>query len=685
MAKTPSGPADNPDLGIYCSKHPTPRTIRAGWGHSKKFDPFNNLIMSPIEQNSLALDTVQSPILSTLQNLRGILTRIFGPKNPESASQKTDSLDRSSENEVELTGDGKKVSDYLENNFFIKASAQSVTDILESANPPRDGQSLANATNDFLLSNPDLLKESCKRTLENLDSRLETDLILNRVFEHVCSVISKNKAASHNPSLILKSSKFLSMESDRRETEKRKAIKRKRIKAPKAIQNDPRLAELSDRLESNPLALTDEESKAFLTAKISSAEFIPTDFDTAQSGHECELLIKAAKQVESSEMKRLKEQFGEKEAFDMFISQIKEMILNALNPAFGESRSFSEKNMFFEANGSNAFRLFAIPLIQEKGEKLLATCDEYQDMLEGIDHETMPNFPDNEGFLSDLEKRFSDEKNKPDYFLVSYPSRRGPVFPMAEIQALCEKHDVRLIIDACQGVGRRAIDLGILKPSVFIGSSHKGSFFGNQPVGLLAISDSVAISDKDQKRIDKLKPQFGHQDLTRYLCYAYACAPELLGSDLVVDGIRLDPKLTANVKMRQESILLLARQFVETVRMLQNESRGRALRILRGVSEPKEGASPEPMSGIFECELSGIDREIVAHIASTYGIHIAGSYYQPLEAESFRIAMHPFMDKQSILMLAHLFLEIDKLTPEEIVDIRGRLQKDRKDKGSDKK
>ncbi len=382
-------------------------------------------------------------------------------------------------------------------------------------------------------------------------------------------------------------------------------------------------------------------------------QFLTTYFDSAQFGLENTLLTE-----EVLGLSRTPEYRGR---YKKVNHELKEQVIRHFEP---EELRFTRPmdNLFVANNGTSAFQMFSDAYICH-GNTVITTPQEYGEImgiLEGKAHVLkLPDFQKNPEYLV---KMLKDEDRRIDYAVVSELSRYGTPFPLALFRELLDLHapHVDLVIDGCQSIGRRVIDFHASKPSALIGSVQKGSDVGSSPLGLLMLADDF-IKQNGLRKTIKEKGSIDPDSLARLVV---ACTPEYQGIPAGSVEKASDEdlrKMIISVAKRQEATQEMAQKFVQLVRAI-NEKCGNRIQILNPVNTNDLGC-------ILTCKIKGLSRDSdkddpdklsVRGIAQSLGVTI-NKYSGELEEDSFRIAFHPFMDNQALMILGHVLEECCKL------------------------
>lgn len=362
--------------------------------------------------------------------------------------------------------------------------------------------------------------------------------------------------------------------------------------------------------------------------------FPSTYFDGAKVGLIDKRLVNTAKLYESEDFETLR------------ASCIREL-LHALAP---RSSAYLPHNVHFAESGTAAFGLLK-PLIRSD-DQVLITSEEYGPLLDGIDKDNiivLPDYRDFQGkdpFLYQLEitTRLASNPNIR-FMLVSEVGRRGTLFPMDAFDNARQsiKRPVHLVMDGCQSFGRRVTRLDAHKPDVYFGSAFKGTDIG---VGGFSIFSKQFTQSNPH-------PTDGGSKFAELL-------PRL---QLAAHPLSFGLREFLTIPNRQRALQDLSSKFVLMVQALNRESGQPRIRILapsHGFMDRSGNPVPQLMTGIFECEVVGCTRTEVSDFARHFGVIIAPSYEFPLSERSFRIAFHPHMGNESILILGYVLAHCGK-------------------------
>ncbi|MBI5421705.1 hypothetical protein HZA44_01050, partial [Candidatus Peregrinibacteria bacterium] len=402
-----------------------------------------------------------------------------------------------------------------------------------------------------------------------------------------------------------------------------------------------------------PHRLSDEEYGARFRS--TEAGFYSTNFDLAQVGL-TDLWLKnaAADYVFQDENGVDSPSIDQKTNYAKIRHACVNGILNTLAPVRDPgSMDYSPDHLHFSKSGSSAFEL--ISEYMAPGDIVLSGREEYrhlQRILEKKGVGTLP-MPDLRGadpleFQKQL-LRIINENERIRFMLVSDVTRRGTLMPLeafADIRRYFQdlKRPLYLLQDGCQSFGRRVSPLTRAMPDAYFTSGFKGADAGS---GGFAIFSNSFIKSIGSKQITG-----GSDDpdlMTRLLI---AANPMAL-------GLR-DTLLT--LPQREAALRDLSCKFVHLVHAINAHEPGRIRLVYpsHGILDSNHHPIPEKMTGIFECEISGLNRVQVSRFAARVGVHIASTYDDPASDASFRIAFHPHMGNESILILGYVLAHCGK-------------------------
>ena len=424
--------------------------------------------------------------------------------------------------------------------------------------------------------------------------------------------------------------------------------------------------------EDNPCSLSDTEMSEIFQRETTDNRFLTTFFDTAQFGLVNRFLEERASRIDKKNTD-----------FDAFLKSCKTSVIGHFEPfdelATEGERRFVPENCIFTKNGTSAFRFFYDNYLKDD-DSVLVTSEEYGEithMMGGggkeIQLSALPVYEDKAEYLREIENRLRNSDIN--YILVSAVSRRGSVFPLEEINEARKRIEaetgrrIHLIVDGCQAVGRRALDFNDFEPDVFIASSQKGTDFGG-PVGLLALSSDfisekgkVEYDETGKKSVCPLKDsnneEVGTLNKTDMARFALGIAPESLGR-LKIRNMKkeITAKMLLSVEERQAANHGLACKFAKLARAMNKKTKGR-FKILYPtmIYGPNGTLNEDRLSNIFECKIRGLERKDVIEIAQTFGVTIQDFYDEAEKGVSFRIALHPFMNNNSLKILGYALHE----------------------------
>lgn len=402
-----------------------------------------------------------------------------------------------------------------------------------------------------------------------------------------------------------------------------------------------------------PHRLSDEEYGARFRS--TEAGFYSTNFDLAQVGL-TDLWLKnaAGGYVFQDENGVDSPSVDQKTNFAKIRQFCVNGILNTLAPARDPgSADYSPDHFYFSKSGTSAFELVSEHMAP--GDVVLSGCEEYrhlQSVMAKRGVETVP-MPDLRG-IDPLEHqkqllRIINENERIRFMLVSDVTRRGSLMPLeafADIRRYFQdlKRPLYLLQDGCQSFGRRVSLLTRAMPDAYFTSGFKGADAGG---GGFAILSNSFIKSIGMKQITG-----GSDDpdlMTRLLI---AANPMAL-------GLR-DTLLT--LPQREAALRDLSCKFVQMVHAINAHEPGRIHWVYpsHDILDANHNPIPEKMTGVFECEIRGLSRAQVSRFAARFGVHIAPTYADPASDASFRIAFHPHMGNESILILGYVLAHCGK-------------------------
>ncbi len=417
-----------------------------------------------------------------------------------------------------------------------------------------------------------------------------------------------------------------------------------------------------------PFALSDIEFNRLYTSSIRCNP--SRNFDTAQLGITNQDLVEAADEWLRSVHDR------EPNPFPYILDYSRTILLNSLFPkrSGGVPAGYPPENLIFSQSGSTAFDLISSLILPKADDHILTSSEEYDSFIKLQNlRETLCTPLDSikgrseDEMKMELMKKLKADKNIR-FVLVSDITRRGTMMPLkifvwAREALASEGRPLFLIVDGCQSFGRKPFDFQAIRPDAFFVSGIKVADTGQGGFALV----SKAIADFRGRRVLDCGSQI-EQIMARLLLASDPRA--LLVSDR--DDI-LDPT------QRQVALRDLSFKFVSLLDKLIPKGRFEILRPSHLYRDSSQNPIQDQLAGLFECKIQGFSRDKVAEIAQRFGLHIASSYDDPIESvNSFRIALHPRMGNQSVLLLAYvlyLITEMKRLNLSSVEDCHKLLLK----------
>jgi selenocysteine lyase/cysteine desulfurase len=373
-----------------------------------------------------------------------------------------------------------------------------------------------------------------------------------------------------------------------------------------------------------PYAMEDKRmAEHFVTDTSASQAHLTTYFGSGFKGLVNERLVR---QISEEAILSIK-----KHGWKKFLEKMQGRIAGALDPLCSPIRHprFAASNISFHENCAEAFQKFMLATMRS-GDRVLATSEEYMPMVKdlldhGVTVKQMERPNDQEAFLRDVARELSPPGY--DYILVSEVGRLGTVYPLEAIHQLRQGSTSRpkLIVDAAQSAGRRQHDMYSCQADVVVLSTSKGADMG-PGMGVLAVTDELS------------SPAFNSNGGTRHLIQhaAYAMNPNGL----------LTPESSPQILtpyQRERSTAHLAGKFLE-LRDAINAKYGST------VVELLNPLNPKQLAHAVEIKIKGVKREYFVQIAEGHGVYV-DSDYGVKDDESIRIAFHPYMNNEALLIL----------------------------------
>jgi Aminotransferase class-V len=345
-------------------------------------------------------------------------------------------------------------------------------------------------------------------------------------------------------------------------------------------------------------------------------------------------------------------------------------VLHFLAPSDSkETALYLPENFLFTDRGTSAFQLIVDHFFKEEDEILL-TSEEYVGMKEALGWKReVPEVDQKTDHKIHTLEPFGKTMKGPDsyaqalvdvllknpnirFILASDPSRRGTLFPLSEFRKVRDDLEkigrkVFLIVDGCQGLGRRTPGLNQIQPDAFYASGSKAANLGGG--GFLALSKRIVRDQFHVERLDGQVQLHGNLPPELFAGFPYALNPEMM--------YKLD---ILTIPRRQAALATLSSNFVSLVNAINIEKKREHVRILAPSHivyrlKNKIPIPDDQWTGFFECEIAGQDLEKLRAVAKPLGVGIASKAFEdPLAKNSFRVAFHPNMGNDSLLVLGHV-------------------------------
>ena len=474
----------------------------------------------------------------------------------------------------------------------------------------------------------------------------------------------------------------------------------------------------------NKLALDDKEMSALFFRKDERHPytFLTTYFDSASFALSSRIMDRVVEHIENVTFQR---------SFEALVEYYKARILEILEPRFSRER-FTQKitgggipaNLFFTHGGMEAAELLLDNFLTADSRVMMSQSQEYGKIVDHIKkrlhkiHSERIQASDGTLNKDAVNQRASDEvtynivempkssadrkKFKRDMIMeiisnnvnVIFASDYGRLgnrseleifreicdgsvtaqdgFPEAavpEISRALRRLRIKLIVDACQTIGRKEVNYDLVNPDAIIASCQKGFELNSKAAGFLVLSDSMLeVCDKDSliqkgKEIDK-----GSKDEKLIIDPVIACAPntvlthhfepeELQGA--TNEQLR---KIFASVHEREEAIKSLAFNFANLIGIINADcDNDRRLRNRIHILNPDNSdiyigpfINEKALTCTFECAIEGVNRDTVRSIAEKFGVYIGNLEDGSYTNHSFRITFHPFMNLEAIKILGYV-------------------------------
>ncbi len=553
--------------------------------------------------------------------------------------------------------------EYLEGSFYLSPDDASLV-ISKLTSDFNDDKISLEAINTAIAENKILLKKIINSCLQKKHNSDEISDVTDELVNDVSNVIKEMSNIKINIEAIINSHHLISqLDEDirlERDSEYYGMIIRSRSEAIRVISHYTEKLEVWSRLGQNPFAISDETMAEHFERRDEMAsadglnnDFLTTYFSSAKFGLRNRLMV--------AKIHGQAKVCGEE--YHQTIAQYKHLILQILlNPTLFTESSYSRlslrgvpENLIFTDNGTEAARLFANHCVNA-GDRILVTDQEFGDILgilqrRGADiQDPLPRYTDDESYIAAIEGAI---QNGVKYILVSDVSRLGTLFPLHIFSDIRDKYRgrVKLVVDACQALGRKVGRYDAIRPDAIIASCKKGAEVGESK-GFLILEDYLlGLPNGCIQTHEDIK---GTRDLPPFASPQFACIPPLLGT---LGSGELE-SMTKSVADREKTLRILAYKFAVIIQKL-NEKNGNRIKILNPecIYSGDGSIDVNRISSIFECKIEGVKRDQVQTVAQHFGVTIDNLDDETEKNASFRITFHPFMNDDAIKILAYVFME----------------------------
>lgn len=379
---------------------------------------------------------------------------------------------------------------------------------------------------------------------------------------------------------------------------------------------DDRFGAVTADWEENDCALDDEQlAEHFVGPKLDLRKYLSTYFDSARNGL---VDIRLQPRIEG---------FSRSAEYEDLLKRMKMRIAGSLEiTRTGERRRFLPENVFFRANGTQAFKALR-KACMSRGQRVLATSQEYYKIIRKLVAKGIEVTP----FSSTDELICHLHDSSFDYILASEVSRYGTVNPLHlydEARRLLSP-STKLIVDACQSAGRWEHDMGRCHADAVILSPQKGSDMG-MGMGVVAVAD-----DFEHRKLKDMGGSLPPEDIVRT---AFAINPD--GWDA------LSPSQRAQANSAN------ARRFLELLSVV-NATVGNRIHVLN----PTDFSS-DILGHAVELEVEGVSRKKICKRALAHGVYLSPKRTSPTCGQSVRVAFHPYMNNDALKILAYVLLKV---------------------------
>lgn len=326
--------------------------------------------------------------------------------------------------------------------------------------------------------------------------------------------------------------------------------------------------------------------------------------------------------------------------FPVFVRSQEKQIRNYFYPSEIDPEQKKYREIHFFESASEAFRAYATEYIKN-GDHVLVSSEEYKGILNLLKEHpekkvylhTLPPYSDNnkKAWLEEMKNVIQTHPVR--HLLMSEISRRGTLFPLAEIRSLLDtlQDKPAFIVDGTQAIGRKVTRFEDFTPDGYFASCRKGSDMGG-PGAVLVLRQSFTEGKKG-----RVQEHGGTQDAAGMRRFAMACDRE-------------------ETEKRQTRINELAHQLVQLISAI-NAKNENQIKILY----PADADTADTLSGIFELKIEGATSYRINCLGRPYGVFISNQYFDASKPKrSFRIAIHPYMNEDTIKLLGAVLEEASR-------------------------
>jgi selenocysteine lyase/cysteine desulfurase len=229
-------------------------------------------------------------------------------------------------------------------------------------------------------------------------------------------------------------------------------------------------------------------------------------------------------------------------------ADLKEKEIQQFYGAAGKLLNTKPGNVAFTANATDAYTraLSSVPF--KKGDVILTSNDDYiSNQINflsyakrfGVVIKHVKNAPGGGVDLDDLDKQLK-ELNPKLLSVTHIPTNSGLVQPVEQIGAIVKKYDTLYLLDACQSVGQKELDIEKLHCD-FLSATSRKFLRGPRGAGFLYISDKALYMGLEPLFIDMRGAEWVEKDVyiprkdaTRFEDWEFAYA-HLLGTKVSIE------------------------------------------------------------------------------------------------------------------------------------------------------